>query len=210
MDAHVFDIDGTLLDSHDGDADLYAATVCRVWGLPSVSTDWGSYRHVTDGGVLREILQRHGIDPEPARLAETEHEFVAALERHIADRGPFREIPGAVAFVSRLLTSGNHFVAYATGGWRGSALLKLRSAGFPVDDVCVSTSSEFLDRVSIMRAAVAAAPAGIQRITYYGDGIWDQQAVQELGGEFVPVGGKLGGLAHFYGRSASSAAGSMS
>lgn len=198
MDAHVFDIDGTLVDSYDADANLYAAAVCEVWGLASVSTDWASYRHVTDGGVLLEILQRHGIEPQADRLAETERVFVASLAQHIERHGPFGEIPGAVAFVSRLLASPGNHVAYATGGWRGSALLKLASAGFPVDGVCMSTSSEFLDRVSIMRGALPAAPTDIRRITYYGDGTWDQQAVRELGWEFVPVGAKLGGLSHYY------------
>jgi beta-phosphoglucomutase-like phosphatase (HAD superfamily) len=198
MNAHIFDIDGTLVDSCDADADLYAAAVCKVWGLPAVSTDWGSYQHVTDGGVLLEILQRHGIAPDPQLLAATQREFVASLEQHIASHGPFHEIPGAVSFVSRLLASPDHYVAYATGGWRGSALLKLGCAGFPTDGVCVCTSSEFLDRVSIMRGALSAAPSGIERITYYGDGIWDQQAVRELGWEFVPVGEKLGGLTHYH------------
>ena len=129
MNAHIFDIDGTLLDSYDADAELYAAAVCKVFGLPSVSTDWASYRHVTDGGVL----------------------------------------------------------------------LELSSSGFPVRNVCVSTSSEFLDRVSIMRGALASAPPGIERITYYGDGTWDQEAVRELGWHLVPVGEKLGGLQHYFG-----------
>jgi beta-phosphoglucomutase-like phosphatase (HAD superfamily) len=199
MHAHIFDIDGTLLDSYDADADLYAATVCRMFGLDSVSTDWGAYQHVTDGGVLLEILQQHGISPDPEMLAATEHEFVAALEQHIAHHGPFREIPGAVSFVSRLLASPDHYVAYATGGWRGSALLKLASAGFPTRGVSLCTSSEFLDRVSIMRGALSAAPMGIERITYYGDGTWDQRAVRELGWEFVPVGEKLGGMTHYDG-----------
>jgi phosphoglycolate phosphatase-like HAD superfamily hydrolase len=199
MHAHIFDIDGTLLDSYDADAELYAAAVCKVFGLAEVSTDWGSYRHVTDGGVLLEILERHGIAPEPELLAATQREFVASMEQHIARHGPFREIPGAVAFVSQLLARPGHYVAYATGGWRGSALLKLASAGFPVDGIRVSTSSEFLDRVSIMRGALSGGPPDIDRIIYYGDGTWDQRAVRELGWEFMPVGEKLGGIRHYYG-----------
>lgn len=199
MHAHIFDIDGTLLDSCDGDADLYAAVVCRVWGFDAVSTDWGSYRHVTDGGVLHEILERRGIKPDAARITATEREFVRSLEQHVAHAGPFREIPGAVAYVSRLLARPGQFVAYATGGWRGSALLKLASAGFPVDGIPLATSSEFNDRVSIMRHALAAAATPPLRITYYGDGTWDQAATRELGWEFVPVGPKLGGRTHFYG-----------
>jgi len=197
MEAIVFDIDGTLLASVATDSDLFAMAVKEVLGIPTVNSNWSTYRHVTDQGILREIMQVNSILPEPELFAATRREFISLLRGYIEAHGAFQEIPGALDFVSRMVASDQHYVAYATGAWRESALLKLESAGFPTKNVRIATSSEFEDRVSIMRGAMSEAPSGIGKITYYGDAVWDQIAVQELGWEFVPVGETLGGLQHY-------------
>lgn len=198
MEAIVFDIDGTLIDSFEADAEIFIAVVKRVLGIAEIDSDWSSYRHVTDQGVLRQIMKVNGIDPVPALFEATRREFAEALRQHIEEHGPFREVPGAIDFVSRLIASSERYVAYATGAWRESALIKLESAGFPVDGVVISTSSDFEDRVSIMKAAISGAPSEIEKITYYGDGAWDRAAVRELGWNFVAVGEALGGLRSYH------------
>lgn len=207
MQATVFDIDGTLLESFETDCDLYIMAVEKVLGIATVNSNWSTYRHVTDQGILREIMQANGIVPEPEVFAETRREFISLLQGHIEAHGPFREIPGAVDFVTRHIDSDQHYVAYATGAWRESAIIKLESAGFPIKGVRVSTSSEFEDRVSILRDAITGASSTIERITYYGDAVWDQMAVQELGWEFVLVGRVLGGIEHFHETAAQSGKG---
>ena len=197
MDARVFDIDGTLLESFETDCDLFVLAVRKVLGIDKVNTDWSSYPHVTDQGVVREIMRIHDIDPNQELFEAIEQEFLSALRSHIDTAGPFREIPGAREFISRLVASDQHYVAYATGAWRASAMLKLESAGFPLNGIQVSTSSEHEDRVSIMRAAMVGIPREPERITYYGDGVWDQAAARELGWRFVPVGATLKGIQHF-------------
>ena len=199
MDARVFDIDGTLLESFEADCDLFIMAVRKVLGVVEVSRDWSTYPHVTDQGVLREIFRVNGIRPEPELFEATEREFIALLKAHIDTKGPFREIPGAKDFVFSLISSERHYVAYATGAWRESALLKLKSAGFPVDGIHIATSSEHEDRVSIMRAALAGVSGTPEKITYYGDGVWDRAAAQELGWNFVPVGPMLQGINDFDG-----------
>lgn len=198
MRGMIFDIDGTLIDSCAADGDLYISAVRQVLGIDAIDPDWSGYRHVSDQGILRELMEIHGIVPEAAVFDACRRAFVALLRQHIDAHGPFREIPGAVACISRLLASDRHYVAYATGAWRESAVLKLKSAGFPTEAVCLSTSSDFEDRVSIMRAAVANAPSSIERISYFGDGIWDRQAARQLGWDFVPVGRALGGIENFH------------
>ena len=199
MEAAVFDIDGTLVDSFAADAELYLAAVTQVLGISGVNEEWAHYRHVTDQGILREIMEAHGIARDPALFDATKQRFVELLTGHIGKHGPFREIPGAIAYVSRLLESRGHYVAYATGAWRESALIKLESAGLPTRGVHLSSSNEFEDRVSIMRGALSAAPSKIGKITYYGDAVWDQKAVRELGWEFVAIGAKLDGLPDYHG-----------
>ena len=197
MDARVFDIDGTLLQSFETDCDLFVIAVKNVLGIREVNTDWSSYPHVTDQGVVLEIMRMNEIAPDQELLDAIEHEFVSSLRAHIETAGPFCEIPGAKEFVTRLVASDQHYVAYATGAWRTSAVLKLESAGFPVEGIRLSTSSEHEDRVSIMRSAMTGFLQDAESITYYGDGIWDQTAARELGWNFVPVGAALKGVQHF-------------
>jgi len=193
-EAVVFDIDGTLLQSDEVDGDLFVAAVTKVLDVADVRKDWTTYRNVTDSGILREIMEDLGISARASLFDAVKDEFIAMLAAHIRTHGAFREIPGAVEFVSRLRRSDSYYVAYATGAWRESATLKLRSAGFPVDDVCIATSSDFDDRVSIMRAALSGAPPGIGKVTYFGDGVWDRAAANQLGWKFVAVGRALGGV----------------
>ena len=76
-EASIFDIDGTLLQSVEADGELYALAVQRALGIDSIDTKWSSYQHVTDQGILREILEMHGVAPTPAVFEATKREFLA-------------------------------------------------------------------------------------------------------------------------------------
>jgi phosphoglycolate phosphatase-like HAD superfamily hydrolase len=56
MQLVMFDIDGTLVDTAGIDSDLYAAAMRSVLGV-EVDTTYASYAHVTDSGVLEELLR---------------------------------------------------------------------------------------------------------------------------------------------------------
>jgi len=198
MEATIFDIDGTLIDSFDTDAELYTSAIRHVFGNVNIRSSWSEYKHVTDEGILREILNDNGVRPDRAYIEATKQHFVLLLRSHILTHGPLHEIPGALDYVLRLLASDEHFIAYATGSWRESALVKLESAGFPTAGICLATSSDFEDRVSIMKSALSSAPPSISNITYFGDGSWDEAAARELGWHFMPVGMGIGGQLNYY------------
>ncbi|SRR6056297_548773 len=198
MDARIFGIDGTLLQSFATDADLFVLAVKEVLGVAEVDTRWASYRHITDQGIAREIIHAHAIAPTVERFAAIEYAFVTRLEAHIKANGGFKEVPGAKAYVAQLLASDRHYVAMATGAWRSVAILKLESAEFPVQGIRLATSSEHEDLVSIMQSAIESIPCPAETVTYYGDGVWDRTAAQALGWRFVPVGASLQGLASFF------------
>ena len=61
MHALLFDIDGTLLDSNGVDGELYITAVRCVLSDVRIRESWGCYRHVTDAGILDEILSDNGI-----------------------------------------------------------------------------------------------------------------------------------------------------
>lgn len=197
MKAVIFDIDGTLLQSDANDDALYLAAVRDVLGNVNLRSSWGMYTQFTAAGILAEILNDNAIDATLEAVAAVRDRFVASVRRHVSDHGPFAEIPGAKAFVHSLHNSTMHRVAYATGGWHGSALLKLSVSGFPVTGVPLATSDDHFERQEIMLHALRQLDGVFDTVTYYGDGHWDAVAAKALGWQFVPVGRKLNGLTKY-------------
>ncbi len=197
MHAHIFDIDGTLLESDDVDGQLYENAIRAVLGEVRLRADWNDYPHVTDSGLFRDILADNGIAHTTDIEAQVRSTFVEMIDSHIRFAGPFQEIPGARRFISVLMQSGQHRCAYATGGWGASALLKLQSAGFDVQRIPLRSSDHGLRRTDIMLAALDALECDVNSITYYGDARWDERACRDLGWRFRPVGRRLGGITSF-------------
>ena len=197
MEAVIFDIDGTLLQSDANDDRLYLAAVRDVLGNVSLRSSWGAYTQFTAAGILAEILKDNAIEATLETVSAVRDRFVASVGRHVAEQGPFAEIPGAMAFVQSLHNSTTHRVAYATGGWHAPALLKLTISGFPLTGIPLATSDDHFDRREIMLHALRQLGGICDTVTYYGDGHWDVQAAKSLGWQFVPVGRRLNGLTRY-------------
>lgn len=194
MHAVVFDIDGTLLQSAAVDDMLYRQAVETVLGNVRFRPSLADYTCVSDSGILQELLADNAIRQDAAIVEAVKSHFVAALRAHVAEFGPFAEIPGAANKLRELQDSPAHAVAFATGGWRASALLKLASAGLDAFGFPLASSDDAADRTEIMRIALAGLGTGFDSVTYYGDGPWDREASLQLGWDFVAVGPTLGGL----------------
>lgn len=194
MHAIVFDIDGTLLQSNEVDDALYEEAVRAVLGSVQFRESIADYDHVTDSGIIQQLLDDNQIVSEPTYIPVIRRRFVRALNDHVQKEGPFQEIPGAKSFFNAYQKSTDHCVAIATGGWRESAMLKLDSAGFDVTDVPLATSDDSACRSEIMQIAVNALGSEFESITYYGDALWDRKSCDELGWNFVAVGPTLGGI----------------
>ncbi len=187
----VFDVDGTLVESDEFDGVLYAKAVRDVLDI-EVDDDWTGYRHVTDNGILDEILDRHAVEMDRSVAhASVRKAFVALVRDYLSDRdGRLPEVPGARAFVDRLLAHPEVRVAVATGGWRETAAMKLRAIGLDPDVLHLSSASDAIRRIEIMqiaeRRAMADKPA--ERRFYFGNQSWDREAGRQLGWEFVGIG----------------------
>lgn len=199
LKAIIFDIDGTLVESMAVDTELYFAAIRAVLGPVRVRDDLHSYEHVTDNGILLQLVEDNGVPLDDAAAAAIQARFVNSLEAHIRSSGPFPTIDGAIPFFEKTRNAADTRVAIATGGWRKSALLKLDSAGFDIDGVPLVTSDDFPSRVDIMRCALASMGSDFDSVTYFGDAVWDQRACHELGWNFVAVGPGLGGIHSFAG-----------
>lgn len=197
MRAIIFDIDGTLVESMAVDSKLYLGAIRQVLGPVDVRSDLREYEHVTDTGILLQVLDDNGLSSRTDLASSVQRVFLAMLAEHVEKAGAFPIIDGAMDFFAATKEAADTRIAIATGCWRESALLKLNSAGFDIDGVPLATSDETPSRIEIMRSALASAGDDVESITYFGDAEWDQKACDALGWRFVAVGPGLGGITSF-------------
>jgi phosphoglycolate phosphatase-like HAD superfamily hydrolase len=188
----VFDLDGTLVDSDAFDGDLYIAAIRQVIGDVEIDASWRRYRHVTDAGVLAQIIEEVGVADADRVKSEVRQLFGSLVQRHLASGGACLAIPGAQAALARLQSSG-HKVGVATGGWGHTARLKLDHAGIPAESLVIASSDDSADRVEIMTMCLERLGGVRDRAIYVGDGLWDLEASRKAGWAFIGVGEKLRG-----------------
>lgn len=205
MNLAIFDVDGTLTRTSDVDDDCWVRAVRLAWGVDGISTDWASYRHSTDEGIAAEVMETHvGRAATRQDLDQLRDCFSMLIERETRDRPErFRAVPGADAIL-RTLPARGWMPAIATGGWRRTALLKLRAAGVSVDGIAAAFADDAWPREEIIRIAALRASAAkgamdasgdrasigsgaVERIVYVGDGVWDVTAARARGYGFVGV-----------------------
>ncbi len=175
----IFDIDGTLIDSMSIDTPLYFSAIREVVGDVGIR-DLHACKHVTDTGILAEILRDNGRDLDLDIITAVRTAFVNGLREHIREAGGFPVIAGAREFFCSIRKSGDTRVAVATGGWRDSALLKLESAGFDIDGIPLFTSDDAISRTEIMRLALEATGGDAGSVTYFGDALDGIRSYSEL------------------------------
>jgi phosphoglycolate phosphatase-like HAD superfamily hydrolase len=186
----MFDIDGTLVKSYDFDAECFVSAVKEVSGI-DVSSDWSTYMHVTNTGILDEILDSNRVSNKQVIHNEIKSVFIQKIQKRI-DKNPVLEVPGASSFLELLKSMDNIIVSLATGGWYESAALKLKSAGINFSDIPIASSNDDFMRTEIMKiSALRATMNSPCSCTYFGDGNWDKMACEQLGYNFVLVGNKL-------------------
>jgi phosphoglycolate phosphatase-like HAD superfamily hydrolase len=188
----LFDIDGTLIDSQAADGEIYLSVLEEVFGFTGVDSNWGTYRHTSDSGILHEIFEvRLGRAPRERETAAFRARFVEVIAAAAA-RQPFREIPGARRMLSHLGALPTHRIGFATGGWRESARCKMLSAGMRLDDYPSACAEDAQPRASIMQLAIERAVSRMQggspqSVVYVGDGVWDARACRALGIPFIAI-----------------------
>jgi len=181
------------------DSKLYFSSITAVLGLVEFRTNLNDYDNVTDSGIIAQLLDDNKLTLEPNAVDSIRTLFVGGLIEHIQTVGPFPAIHGATQIIERLSLSTEYCVAIATGGWTKSALLKLESSGFNVDNIPIVSCDESPSRTEIMRIALARLGNDLESVTYFGDADWDRRACQTLGWDFVPVGSDLGGIESYDG-----------
>jgi len=187
----MFDIDGTLIESCDFDADCFSEAIKNVTGH-ELNTDWTSYKNITDAGILDEFIIQHDLTDQRDLIHQNVKEsFVQLVQAHL-EESPAREVDGAIDFLRQLQLRTDVEVAIATGGWEETARIKLQSAGFNISGLAFASSSDAIERTKVMQVSESRC-CNTQFIskTYFGDGVWDKKASENLSYNFVLVGNKL-------------------
>jgi len=193
--AVIFDIDGTLVESSGFEDDLCVAAVRDVLGDVCIRKAWNTYRHVTDTGILRQIMEEDRIRGED-RIWEVRSRFGERVSQYFRDGGNCDPTIGAIDLIVELRAAPGFAVGFATGGWGHTAHMKLEHAGFNPDQSVLASSDDGHERTVIMRKCLDALNAkgnSFQRNVYVGDAEWDVQATRELGWHFIGVGPRLKG-----------------
>ena len=191
MHLAMFDIDGTLVESLDQDADCFVSAVRDELGI-EVDTRWHRYTHVTDSGILRQVIDESGTEVFDDSMEQAvKRRFLQYIATRL-EAAPVRQIPGAADFLGYLATRADVRVSLATGGWLESAKLKLTSAGIDIRDLTICSSSDHYSRTQIMRMSEQSHQGvSFDSKTYFGDGAWDRAASSELGYRFILLGNAL-------------------
>jgi len=197
--AIIFDIDGTLIDSMAVEPDLLFAAINAVLGPVKIRPNLDDYDNVTDSGIVTEVMNDNGLKEGTNAQNQIQMLFVNDLKEFISRNGPFPAISGAMQLFDRARLSADTQVAIATGSWRRSACLKLKSSGFRINGVALASCDHSPSRIAIMSSALSGLGQDVESVTYFGDGEWDQRACEILGWDFVAVGSNLGGIQSYEG-----------
>ena len=65
MNAVIFDIDGTLVQSAKVDDELYRQSITSVFGQVQFRPSSSDYEFVTDSGILSQLLDDNGLSDIP-------------------------------------------------------------------------------------------------------------------------------------------------
>jgi len=193
MKLAVFDLDGTLTQTSHVDAECYEQALREIAGIRDVRTDWSTYEHATDTGIIDEIYrERFGRSPTDEECDVVQARLIELFHARCArEDSEFGEVPGAGNFLRNLLEKG-WMTSLATGAWRCSAEFKISRSGLPIADLPIAVAEDGPSREAILCAAIERAREryevqGFDRVVAVGDGVWDIRAAAASRLPFVGV-----------------------
>lgn len=186
----IFDIDGTMIKTHDAEIPCFVQALHEITGIKDISLDLLTYKHVTDKGIAIECIEKHLQRwADEQELSLFENRFLHLLEAAIQST-PIEPILGIETFIQKLKLESDMHLAIATGSYLRSAQLKLQHTAL-MTTLPYATSNDSIDRKAIMTKAKDQAQQFYQTqyesVVYIGDGPWDVQAASSLNWQFLGI-----------------------
>lgn len=195
MNLIIFDIDGTLTQTTEVDANSFIKAVKTVLQIEEINSNWAEYQYSTDSGVLNEIYEfLFKRKPSEQEVQTIQNCFVEYLKQAwLQNHSFFAPIPGAQEIFAKINNLTHWRIGIATGTWKQSALFKLNSATIPHEQLSKSYADDHVERTEIIKKTVQQALVMHQvhqyeRLIYVGDKDWDYRAAKALNMEFIGVG----------------------
>ena len=194
----IFDIDGTLTNTNHVDSVCFEKAILDTFSITSIDTNWHNYKYSTDLGIVTEIIQaRLNRSPTPQEIEKIRDKFVKYLEATFSEDSLLCvPIDGSQRIFENISALGWD-VAIATGGWKKSAVLKLKTAQIQYQNAPIAHSDDHFEREKIISIAINRAEQFYQKpsyekVIYVGDRVWDKKAANQLKVDFIGIGSELG------------------
>ncbi len=190
MNLIVFDIDGTIVDSVKTDDECFIQSFQDLHDIDLSGANWNDFNHVTDSGLTSEIFDIYlRRQPSQGEIAKLQTYFYGLLDKR---RNEIKEVKGAINTLHTLNRHHDICIAFATGGWKKTATLKLSIIGIELGELVLTSANQHISRAEITKQAIQAVLAKQQlkafhSITYIGDGLWDFETARSLGINFIGV-----------------------
>ncbi|NHA02888.1 HAD family hydrolase [Mucilaginibacter sp. HC2] len=195
----IFDIDGTLTDTTEVDDRCFTRALEDVFGFKGFETNYGHYVNTTDSGIIDQLFQeQHQRTYTEAERERFISHFCNLLKAaYTQEKHCMKEIPKAAQIFHTLCGQEGVSIGLATGGWRESALFKLRCAGINLEGcVAASFAQDAKARRDIISNTIRQMneqhniEVPMTDIVYVGDGRWDYEATKQLGIRFIGINNK--------------------
>ena len=183
----LFDIDGTLLDTHGAGRNAFCRGLQRVTGVED-TLPYVSFAGNTDRRVLDEVAAHRGIAFTDAQRRAVFDAVAEELAAALAE-APGAAVAGASGLLGELSRRGAR-LGLVTGNIERGAHLKLASAGLDGFFTFGGYGDDEADRSRILRSALAAADPAPARAVLIGDTPLDIEAGLAVG---IPVLGVAAG-----------------
>ncbi|MHB8382036.1 MAG: HAD family hydrolase [Candidatus Binataceae bacterium] len=191
----VFDIDGTLTDTGTVDSECFWQTAKETFRLPPDYPTWvEGLKDITGLGIISQLCEQAlARKIRASEVYRFKARLVAMLEAVVRKALEcIRPIPGAADVLAKIRSTAGLEAAIATGCFLTEAEFKLRTAGLLDPDIPIASCDDARSREEIMAISVSEAVAkrgrNFSAVTYVGDGVWDFQAAQRLGWNFIGIG----------------------